>query len=96
MSRSIAAVLFLAVLAAPAAGLELRLQASGGVATDLPPGTTAAWLWVDHRLGDYAPLITHGTEITPDADADGQVELDGARGVSPLVGVGRGRVLTTG
>ncbi|NJL27338.1 MAG: hypothetical protein HC897_05325, partial [Thermoanaerobaculia bacterium] len=50
----------------------------------LQPSTPIAWLWVDHRLSGDAPLITHGTEITPDADADGQVELEVPAGVSPL------------
>ncbi|NJL28106.1 MAG: hypothetical protein HC897_09505 [Thermoanaerobaculia bacterium] len=85
MVRQTVHLLIVACLAAPPAfSLEIHFAGNASVATVLPPGTTAAWLWVDHRLGDYAPLITHGTEITPDADADGQVELEVPAGVSPL------------
>jgi hypothetical protein len=84
MIKPAALLISLALLASTSAALEIRLDAGASIASDLSPGTDTAWLWVDHRLDDYASIVTHGTEITPDADGDGQVELEVPAGISPL------------
>ena len=82
--RMAALALTTCLLANASAALEIRLGTAASVVSGLEPSTQVTWLWVDRRLDDYAAIITHGTEITPDSDGDGKVELEVPAGISPL------------